>query len=148
MEELEKDLEQLEFSKPPQWAKARSLMAAENVLRQQARRSRMRCLAVAFVAAGISIVAVGTYIADAIAPIMGKGGPQMSFPQNEAVHSLGDYPRMLPAPRPTTVTPSAEKPASTVPDKEKDEEKEDEKENGENHKPQGDAVKNESDTGG
>lgn len=94
MEELEKDLEELDLSSPPPWAKARSLMAAETVLRRQARRSRYKHLAIGLVAAGISIVVVGTYIADAIAPMLGKG-PYMSFPQQEQnIEHMGSEPRM------------------------------------------------------
>lgn len=99
MEELEKDLEEFDLSDPPPWAKARSLLAAETVLRRQARRSRYKHIAIGLVAAGVSIVVVGTYIADAIAPMLGKG-PYMSFPQQEqAVEHMGPQ-RHMPVVRP------------------------------------------------
>ena len=96
MEELERDMEALEFATPPKWAKARALVAAENVLRRQARKSRMRYMMVGVIAAGISIVAVGTYVADMIAPLISNKGPSFSFAPSGHRNLMGDTPGPMP----------------------------------------------------
>jgi len=123
MEEMERDLEGLDLSDPPQWAKARALLAAENVLRRQARRSRCKHVAIGLVAAGAAIVVVGTYIADAIAPILGDKGPYMSFPHEErGVERMGGD-QHVPVPRRAPGRPAV--PADTRKEEKEDADEED-----------------------
>ncbi len=84
-DDIEKDLENFQFTSPPEWLRARSLVAAESVLMRRARKRRRKYFAVAALATGISIVAVGTYIADAIAPIVNKASPTFSYPPSPSV---------------------------------------------------------------
>jgi len=125
MEEIERDLEGLDLSDPPQWAKARALLAAENVLRRQARRSRSRHIAIGLAAAGAAIVVAGTYIADAIAPILGDKGPYMSFPSEQRrVERMGGDQHM-PVPRRAPGRPAV--PADTRKEQKEDADEEDAK---------------------
>jgi len=128
MEELERDMEALEFATPPKWAKARALVAAENVLRRQAQKSRMRYMMVGVIAAGISIVAVGTYVADMIAPIISNRGPSFSFAPSGHGNLMETTPGPLPpgTPRRIKPTPPAKKQETKTdaePSKKKEKEK-------------------------
>ncbi len=97
MEELERDFERLKLAQPPKWVKARAMMAAENVIARQTRRTRYRCYAVAAVAAGISVVAVGGYVADLLAGVMGQSGPSISLPAQPVQTFGADMPgRIMP----------------------------------------------------
>ena len=126
MDDIEKDLERLDLAPPPPWAKARALVAAQNVLRRQARRSRLKCITVAVVAASVAVVVVGTYIADAIAPILNRSGPSFRYPPPESVDTMGPgQPEFVPAPDRRRSGKRGESPKETEKKKEDTDEEED-----------------------
>jgi hypothetical protein len=74
MDDLEKDLKDLQFAEPPKWLRARVVVATQTVCARQNRVRRIKTLIVMAVAAGLILATLGHYILSALAPFTG-GAP-------------------------------------------------------------------------
>ena len=74
MDDLEKELENLQFAEPPRWLRARVVVATQTVCARQNRVRRIKTLIVMAVAAGLILATLGHYILSALAPFTG-GAP-------------------------------------------------------------------------
>ena len=131
MDDLEKELENLQFAEPPRWLRARVVVATQTVCARQNRVRRIKTLIVMAVAAGLILATLGHYILSALAPFTGGapspvkaspieplGGMGSDLFENSGnVSSFGTAEPAQPAPASTETPPanSDEAPAGSAP---------------------------------